>query len=109
MRGVAHLPVAVARRALLAAAVHLDPGRVQIDRHRLLALAPERTIEMLPHARAGALDPLAVHPPEILGALQRRWRRRDARDGPQPATSLVSADLVQIGEELAADQLALGD
>ena len=73
MRGVAHLPLAIAGRALLAAAEHLDPGGVQVDRHRLFALAPERPIKMLAHSRACALDPLAVHTTKVLGPLQRCW------------------------------------
>jgi hypothetical protein len=99
--------VTVARRALFAAAVHLYPGGVEIDRHQLGPLAPERAIQMLAHARARALDPLTVHTPKVLGALQRGRRRRRRGDRPQPAARLISADLLQIGEELAADQLAL--
>ena len=40
VRRVAHLTVPVARRALLAGAVHLDLGGVQVDRHRLAAITP---------------------------------------------------------------------
>ena len=41
-------------------------------------VSTERAIEMLSHPSARALDPLAVHPPKVLRALQRR--RRGVRD-----------------------------
>ena len=109
VRRVAQLAQAVARSALLAAAVHLDHGRVQIDRHRLAALTPNRAVKLFTNACRGALDPLAMHAPEVLGALQRRRRRRRLANHPQSATRLIGANLLQIGEELAAHKLRLGD
>ena len=103
VRRVAHRALAVARRALLAAAVHLHLGGVQIDRHRLPRLAPERAIEMIANARGGALDPLAVHTTKVLRALQSSRCRRRPAHRPQPITGRVRAHLLQIGEELPAD------
>ena len=63
---------------------------------------------MLTHARRGTLNPLAVNATKVLGPLQSRWRRRRPGDRPQLGTGLIIADLRHVGEELAADQLALG-
>jgi hypothetical protein len=75
----------------------LDPGAVQIDRHRLGKITPERPVQMLAAARQRPLDPLAVHATEILGALQRRRRRRRERR-PQSRSGLVLAQPLHTGE-----------
>ena len=101
--------MAVTRGALLVATVHLDLGGVQIDREQLhRPLAPQPPVKLMPSIGERPLDPLAVHATELLGALQRRRRRRDLRDDPQAGARLVGADLFQIGEERAAHELTLG-
>ena len=75
VRRVAELPLAVARGALLLAPVDLDLGGVQIDRRKLhRAVAPQQPVKLVARLRQRALDPLAVHPAKVLGALQRRGR-----------------------------------
>jgi hypothetical protein len=55
-------PGPAARGAVLAAPVHGDLGRVQIDRHRLGEVTTERPVKPLARVSHRPLDALAVHP-----------------------------------------------
>jgi len=59
-------------------------------------------------ARQAALDGLAQTAPEALGQLQRGRRRRHRGDRPKRRTRGVGAQLLDVVEALAADQLRLG-
>jgi hypothetical protein len=98
---------AVARRALLATAVDLEHRRVQVDRDRLARITCQRPIQPLAGARQAALDGLTQTAPEALGQLQRRRRRRHPRDRAQVRPGRVGAQLLDLVEALAADQLRL--
>jgi hypothetical protein len=102
------LPGAVARRALLAAAIDLKHRRVEIDRDRLAGVAAERAIQPLAGARQAALDGLAQTAPKALGQLQRGRRRRHPSDRTQRRAGAVGAQLLDVVEALAADQLRFG-
>ena len=107
MRRVAHVAVTAACGALLASAVDGHLGCVQIDGRRLAAVASQRPVQTLTRARSRALDPLAVHAPEALGVLQGRRRRRRGADRAQRGAGAVSAHVLDVVKERAADQLAL--
>ena len=98
---------AVARGAALAT-VDLDHLRVEVDRDRLLGVAPERAVEAVAGAPEAALDRLAERTPEALCKLQRRRRRRHPGNRAQRRRGRVGAQVLDMVKALAADELGLG-
>ena len=99
--------MAAAAGAPLAAPVDLDPRRVEVDRHRLGRIAPERPIERPARPRQRPLGGPDVRAAEALRELRRGRRRGSLRHRPQGSAGAVRAQLLDIREALAACELAL--
>ena len=91
----------------LGAAVDGDLRGVEIDRGRLVRLTPERAVQALAGTAHRAFGALAMHPTEALGDLQRGRRGRRSGDRAQRGPGTVSAQILEMVKERAADQLAL--
>lgn len=99
--------MARARRAGLGA-MHLDLGGVQIDRRRHTRITGKRAVKAAADPGDRSLDGLDVAAPKSPGQLAgRRGRGHSPRTAQAPA-SLIGAQIFDVIEALAADQLRLG-